>query len=314
MIAEEIAKGSFAGHETFPFRYTWLPKAIRYLPQNPEFFGSPEAMVDLGVGKNMVASIRHWALTAGIAEEVPHTRGRSLRVTEFGCRLLGAKGWDPYLEDTATLWLLQWQLARNWQRATTWYWVFSYLPQPEFSKQDILRWLGALVRERGWSRVPESTIRRDLDCFVRCYVLAKPSRQVPLEDTLDCPMVELGLVREFGGRGQYLLVRGEQPSLPDEVFAHALAQFVRDRAVTTHTVPVDSIAFAPGSPGRIFCLTEDAFVARLEKLDRLTNGGLVYDETAGLRQVLIHRLPGTLDLLESYYVHSISHVADAAMG
>jgi hypothetical protein len=110
------------------------------------------------------------------------------------------------------------------------------------------------------------------------------------------------------------VVRGEQPTLPDAVFAHALTQFVRERAMTTQTVPVDTIAFAPGSPGRIFNLTEDAFLARLERLDRSTGGGLVYDETAGLRQVLIHGLPGPLQLLDSHYAATHNRLAAAAAG
>src|SRR5262249_48593611 len=130
MIAHEIARASFSGHETFPFRYAWLPKAIRAVQGNSEFFGSEDAMVILGVGKNMVASIRHWALTTDVLREVPQTRGGSLEVTEFGERLLGSTGWDPYLEDAATLWLLHWQIGKCPGRATTWYWFFSHLPQP----------------------------------------------------------------------------------------------------------------------------------------------------------------------------------------
>lgn len=301
MIAEEITKAAFSGHETFPFRYAWLPKAVRSLSGDAEFFGAPEAMVTLGVGKNMVVSIRHWALATGIVEEVPHTRGRRLAVTPLGQQLFSARGWDPYLEDPATLWLLHWQLARNSQRATTWYWVFSHLPQPEFSKADLLRWLTLLVREHGWSRVPETTLRRDIDCFVRTYVAQRPTRLMPMEETLDCPLVELGLLREFGGRGQYVLLRGEQSTLPDALFAYALIEYLRSRNTTTQTVAIDSVAFSPASPGRVFCLTENAFVARLERLDRVTDGALVYDETAGLRQVLIRRTPDPLDLLAAHY-------------
>lgn len=58
-----------SGHETFPCRYTWLPKAVRGLSKNPQLFSDEDqAMVDLGVGKNMVRAIRYRAQAAGVGE------------------------------------------------------------------------------------------------------------------------------------------------------------------------------------------------------------------------------------------------------
>src|SRR5262245_56647616 len=96
---------SFAGHETFPFRYTWLKKGVDQVSKDAEVFGKDEAMVTFGVGKNMVGSIRHWGLTVRTIEEdpaVPNNRGRSLRATELGTSLFADNGWDPYLEDVGT--------------------------------------------------------------------------------------------------------------------------------------------------------------------------------------------------------------------
>src|SRR5207247_954274 len=174
MIAPEIVRGSFAGHETFPFRYAWLPKATRQVSEDSRFFAREDAMALLGVGKNMVQSIRHWGLVTGVLEELPGTRGRELAVTNLGRRLFLEDAWDPYLEDPATLWLLHWQIASTYEKATAWYWVFNHLGQPEFTRADLLRWLSILARERGWSRVPESSLRRDVDCFVRTYVPSRP--------------------------------------------------------------------------------------------------------------------------------------------
>jgi hypothetical protein len=49
----------FSGHETFPCRYAWLPKAVDTVNNNPAIFSDEdEAMIKLGVGKNMVRAIR----------------------------------------------------------------------------------------------------------------------------------------------------------------------------------------------------------------------------------------------------------------
>jgi hypothetical protein len=95
----------FSGHETFPCRYAWLPKAVRSLRDNPALFADEDAaMVRLGVGKNMVRAIRFWADAAdmAVANEPPAT---GLRPPEFGEQVLGPAGLDQYLEDIKTLWL-----------------------------------------------------------------------------------------------------------------------------------------------------------------------------------------------------------------
>lgn len=61
--------GSFGGHETFTFRYGWLKKGVDGLEQQPDIFGQESAMVQLGVGKNMVRSIRHWCLATQVIRE-----------------------------------------------------------------------------------------------------------------------------------------------------------------------------------------------------------------------------------------------------
>lgn len=304
-----IEKGSFAGHETFPFRYTWLRKAMDFIADDAEAFGREDAMVELGVGKNMVRSMRHWSLACGILEEDPASRGRRLKATDFGKRLLGEDGWDPYLEDQATLWILHARLSSTPEWATTWYWVFNHLHQAEFTKAELSRWLLDFAGERGWSRVAEISVRRDIDCFVRTYVASELGRKTPIEDTLECPLVELGLVREFGTRGHYIVGRGSQPTLPDELVAWRLAEMLERLEITTGTVSLEKIAYAPGSPGRIFCLSEDALVSRLERLEEVTAGAMTFDDTAGLRQVLVSRKPVAQDILSRYYHHTRSPAA-----
>jgi Protein of unknown function (DUF4007) len=299
-----IERGSFAGHETFPLRYAWLRKAVQHVGKDPRIFLDDDAMVRLGVGKNMVRSIRHWGLVCGVIEEntdVANNRGRALRPTALGRVLFDDEGWDPYLEDPATLWLLHYQLASVPDHATTWYLVFNHLPQPEFTRPELLNWLLKLVQERSWGRLSPASLKRDVDVFLRTYVPSRASRTVPLEDTLDSPFVELELLRELGARGSYVIQRGDPPSLPDAVFAYGLVSFLTRNASTSKAVPLHTIAFAPGSPGRVFALTEDALMARLERIEAATDGAVVFNDTAGLRQLFVHRLPGLLDVLRPWY-------------
>jgi hypothetical protein len=129
----------FSGHETFPCRYAWLPKAFRTLRKNPTAFSKDDAaMVDLGVGKNMVRAIRFWVQASGIAE--PRSEG-GYQITPFGQSLLDEKrGWDPYLEDRNTLWLIHWKLASHVNEPLfAWDYLLNRWPHPEMTRTEVVR-------------------------------------------------------------------------------------------------------------------------------------------------------------------------------
>src|SRR4030095_8889769 len=108
----------YSGHETFPCRYTWLPKAVQNLRRNNNLFrDEDEAMVRLGVGKNMVRAIRFWADATGVTSD--GGKG-TYEVTPIGAKLLGKSGYDRFLEDVKTLWLLHWQIATNPEPLFAW--------------------------------------------------------------------------------------------------------------------------------------------------------------------------------------------------
>ena len=299
-----IQRGSFAGHETFPLRYTWLSKAVQHVERDASIFQDDDAMVRLGVGRNMTRAIRHWGFACGVLEEapdVPNNRGRVLQPTSLGRALFSKDGWDPYLEDPATLWLLHFELASSPENATTWYLAFNHFPSPEFTKNELVAWLSKLAQERRWARISPASLRRDVDVFLRTYVPSRASRTVPLEDTLDSPFVELDLIRELSTKGSYLLQRGDPATLPNSIFAYGLVHFLRRMGSTSTAVPLHAIAFAPGSPGRVFALTEDALMARMDRIEAATDGAIVFHDTAGLRQLMIRRVPELLDVLRPWY-------------
>ena len=82
------------------------------------------------------------------------------------------------------------------------------------------------------------------------------------------------------------LARGRIPYLPDAVFLYCLNVFWDDFARNQSTMSFENVAFAPGSPGRAFLLDEDDLVGRLERLERASDGSMVWSETAGLRQII----------------------------
>lgn len=303
------AKPSFGAHETFAFRHGWLKKGVDAAADDPLLFTHDEALVTLGVGKNMVRSIRFWCLATGVAKEGEAVgRQRPLERTGFGRRLLDDGGWDPYLEDPGSLWLIHWQLAANTDRALVWHIAFGDYYETEFSKARLAHFVAQQFDKRGITTTP-AMIEREVDTCLRTYAgaLARAKGPTVLEETLDCPLVELDLLRLNAAEGLYRFNVGPKVTLPAAVFGFALLHYLARLDMTQRTVAVDDCLYAPGSPGQVFKLDENSVVEYLEALETLTDGALRLQETAGLRQLYFHHLePDQFDghayrLLDHYY-------------
>ena len=205
--------------------------------------------------------------------------------TDLGTLLLADTGLDPYLEDQATLWVLHWQIASNRSRATTWFWAFSQFHEPEFTRDSLTAALVKWTQTLGGKSVASSSVKRDVDCFLRTYVPSRQSKGETTEDSLDCPLVELGLIGPSSDGQTYLFRRGTQKGLSDAVFLFAVLRFWDAFAVGSETLALHDLARQPGSPGRLFKIDESSLAERLEGVEGQTDGSLVYGETAGLRQL-----------------------------
>lgn len=299
---------SFGGHETFTFRYGWLKKGVDGLRQHPDIFTQDEAMVRLGVGKNMVRSIRHWCLATQViaeGETLPGTRTRRLSLTDFGGRLFLDPAWDPYLEADGSLWLLHWRLATNNKRATTWYWAFNRLKEQEFTRDSLLGGLTRLAAEHNWSRVAAASLKADLSCFLRTYTAGKRGPASTVEETLDCPLTSLGLISVIGeGQTQrYRFHNGPKTGLPAAVFCYALLESWESRHQGQQTLSLREIVHGEGGPGRVFRLDDDAVLSYLDALEDLTDGSLTFSDTVLVRQVVRRKPITSTAVLEKYYAH-----------
>ncbi len=290
--------GSFSGHQTFVFRYGWLKKGLDGWAERADIFSAEEAMARLGVGKNMVQSIRHWCLATGLLAEDDRRRG-DVRPSDLGRLLL--ETWDPYLERDGSLWLLHWRLATNARRATTWYWAFNINRDAEWTRETVQANLTRWAEGQGMTRPAAASLKADVSCFVRTYV---PGRRGPAstpEETLDCPLATLGLIVEVEGDKRYRFNARPKPTLPPAVFAYALLDFWQARHGESETLSLREITHGEGSPGRVFRLDEDATLRYLDGLAGLTGDRLGFVDTAQIRQVVRRSAVPGEDMLRGYY-------------
>lgn len=282
----------FARHETFHPRFGWLKKGFDRASANPEIFLRDDAPVRLGVGKNMVRSIRYWCSAFKLL--------KNDQPTEFGTQLLSQDGWDPYLEDPASLWLLHWKLLEPANLATAWDFTFNYFRHVDFTNEDLFYQL-CEYRDREVPRISDSSLKKDVSCVLRMYVV-QPAKSQVSEDSLDCPFTELGLIRTAEDSRHYIFRIGQKQTLVPQVVVYACLCHHARITRAARTIPVANLLYDIGSPGLIFKLTESAICDAIETVARQWKQ-ISLSDAAGKLQLSFEDEPLKLaaDILDNYY-------------
>lgn len=298
---------AFARHETFHPRYGWLKKGFDAALADPEVFLSPDAAVRLGVGKNMVRAIRYWCRAFKVLDESPNPERLRMHLShpsDFGRSLLDAHGWDPYLENPASLWLLHWRLLQPPCEAPTWYAVFNGAYLGNVTDAALFREVELMRDARpGWGDVVDASLKKDVDCLLRMYA-PRRSREKSLEDSLDCPFASLGLMTAVeADRHLYHLNVGPKEGLADEILVAAMLEFLASRSRgATRTMLLSRLAYDENSPGRVFRVSEsnlrDAALRYAARSDLVA-----VTDVAGSPQLLVSgsALEASKQVLDDFY-------------
>ena len=264
----DAALPMFARHETFHPRYGWFRKAYWFAARNPSVFGRSDAPVIIGVGKNMVRSIRFWGLAAKLLvedPEAPNRRSPGLVPTRVGHALFGEMGWDPFMEDPGTLWLLHWLLMAPPSRLPVWWLAFNDFDAVEFDDSNLdLAVETQLEAVSSWKTPHPSSRKKDVRALLRTYGPPVRSARTSIDDILDCPLRELNLIEVSAATGRYRFTLGPKPTLPSEVVAYAALDYIARTGTSGNTVTLSRLAYESGAPGRVFKLTETELSQALE--------------------------------------------------
>lgn len=264
----DAAEQTFARHETFHPRYGWFRKSVSVVADRPDVFTSADAPVRIGVGKNMVRAIRFWGRASKLIEEVPQSpnpRSPNLIPTDFGERLFGDSGWDPFMEDPGTLWLLHWRLLAPPCLLPVWWLAFNEFRPMEFTdhqlETEIIRHLEGAV---AWKPPHPSSIRKDVSALMRTYAPAEQGGRTRVDDILDCPLRELNLIGRSAATSRYRFNLGAKPALPPAILTYATLDYIDRPGIRGNTVTISHLAHEQGAPGKVFKITESELRAALE--------------------------------------------------
>ena len=316
----DAAEPMFARHETFHPRYGWFRKAYRFAAADPHVFGQEDAPVRIGVGKNMVRAIRFWGLAAKLIEEKERTSSRrasGLFATALGDSLFGESGWDRYMEDPGTLWLLHWLLLAPPSLLPVWWIAFNDFPAVEFDEDELVGAAGAQIEAIAeWNAPHPSSLKKDVSAMLRTYAPAERTGRSGIDDILDCPLRELNLIGRSVGTNRYRFSLGAKPSLPPAILGYAALDYISRTSTAGNTVTLDRLVHEAGAPGKVFKLTEGEFLAAIEPLAQDTEE-IALTASTGAVQLSWSSRPNEIatGILDGYYGCFVSDTrADRAVG
>jgi Protein of unknown function (DUF4007) len=294
----------FSGHQTFPLRMAWIPKAVGQIVRGRDpLTNIDEGITKLGLGKNMVEALRCWIEAFQIANRID----ARWCLTPIGKLIFDPeKGLDPYLDDVSTSWLLHWLISTNTTSPFfAWECVFNRWPATEFSASQIIE---AFEKESNQAPKPASivTLRQHWEVFLHSY---RPPRSNKGEDHLDSAMSALRLIREFGERPNasgkweclYSFDQGRKSAVPDQLFVFFVHDWWNRKYPKEQTVPLRDLVLGDHSPGRLLKMQEPEVLERTKAMASRQAKVFQIVESTSLRQ--LHRLQrsdGLSDLKSAY--------------
>ena len=290
---------AFGRHESFPLRFGWLTKGFQAFQKDPNIFAKDEAIIELGVGRNMVHAIRYWLRATGMLG----MKANQLSTTDLGERLFSAEsGWDPYLEDEATIWLLHWQLASYPQEATTFFWFFNRFHRTEFAAAEATTALLDFAMENITTRSSTATLKKDVAVILRMYVQTVDKGKAIVDEALDSPLSLLKLITYSPATKIYFSRYEDHRDVPLGIFGYAIAELFSNYGASE--IPIEELMYSKDgrvAPGSIFRLSEQGLLTRLEQLVNYLPGVFEIRESAGIHQLYKLEDVKSFEYLEEHY-------------
>ena len=276
------SKTSFGRNETFSLRYSWLNKGLKEFKQNENIFLSQDAPLVLGVGKNMVSSIKYWL---GAYQILDFSEAIPLQ-TKFGEIL---EAYDPYLENSVSLWLLHWKLCTNPSSATLYYWFFNCYKKNKFTKIEVLNDLNLWLEDIGSKKISTATLQRDVLLLLKTFSSSQEETK-NFEELLENPFYSLNLLSR-NNDGSYMSSYEPRDSINStllgfcilEIFNATMTKDLFENEKKRTQMPVGEFLNEQPSISRIFRINESFFYQLLDDLIKEYPNIFGFNETAGQR-------------------------------
>ncbi len=289
----------FSGHETFICKQFWLKKGYDFLVAGRKF-SDENAVVELGVGKNMVSAIGFWMKAFGLCND-------KWELSEMAHYIFGDEGKDTYLEDIGSIWLLHYLLVKeNYASIYSLFFNGFRRGRIEFTLEQLHKYIESLAKEDNSYNV--NTITTDIMVLQRMYQKAdNTEKKIEPEDIYSGIFNDLQLmtklrVEKYGEKGLIDLFRisnEDKQNLPAEIVLFSILDNYSDM----ETIGFKELEVGDNSPGIVFALNKDGLYSKIEKItERYKN--VVFSSNAGVQVLQFKSTINKWEVLNNYYAEN----------
>lgn len=280
-----MIKLTFSGHESFNCKDLWLKKGYDYVNEGGSF-RDDNAVVDLGVGKNMVSSIRYWLRAFNIVND-------DIEICDWSHNFFADDGYDPYIENIATLWILHYKLLTT-RLASLYHITFSDFQKEyrEFTPDQLLSFIKrSYIKEQLLYPFNENTVKRDINVLLKNYV--KPVEEGKSIEDFSSLLIDLNLISESHKEYRRFKFNYNNKSnlAPEIALFIILDMYGGKKIIDFHSL--SNLFFS-------FCITSDDLIAILEDVKEKYSD-LVFSEDSGIRQIQLRSEINKWQILHDYY-------------
>ena len=278
-----MSRYSFSGHESFHCKSLWLKKGYDYLLAG-NHFTDIDSVAKLGVGKNMVASIRFWLRAFGLSQ--------SDELTDIAEFLFDTEhGRDPYAEDLNTLWVLHFLLVVTGIASIYNLTFVEYQREKkEFSKDELRNFIKRKCSVPEQRNVyNENTVKKDIGVLLKNYVAPKDLKNI---EDFSALLIGLGLIVNKDSDVYSYRVTEPEDIAPDVVLFALLTLSGGDKTLSFDILQKLSL---------VFCLPIVSLIEIIRKIEKLYPGMVVFSDNSGIKNVQFMGELNRFDVLDNYY-------------
>lgn len=272
------------GHESFSIREGWITKGIFEIKNNSKLFSEKNLTDILGIGTNMVKSLKYWLITSGIIKE---TKKTEYELTELG-RLI--EKYDPYMEELFSLYFVHISITTNIEKARIWNIFFNKCNIKNFSKRELLEQIEYILETENLE-YNEKMLIDEISILLKTYTIDEKTGTP--ENNFTCPLTELKLVRKID-RDVY---QKEKSSL--NILNPYIVYWCLINQTDGNSINIDDLIKGDNSVCKLLNLDK---MLLNEYLDILKKENLItVNRTAGLNMVYINKRYSLKEIFEKYF-------------
>lgn len=278
-----MSRYSFSGHESFQCKSLWLKKGYDYLLDGNSFT-DVDAVAKLGVGKNMVASIRFWLKAFGLT--------RTDELQPIAAYIFDSnKGVDPYSEDITTQWLLHFLIVSS-EVASLYYILFMDFQREkkEFTKAELQSFIKRKCSVPEQKNVyNENTVKKDIGVLLKNYIM--PSDLKTIED-FSAILINLGMIVVKSNDTYSFKITSVDEIVPEIILFALIRMKGSDRTVSFDVLQKLSL---------IFGLSMSSLIELIRRLESIFPETLIFTDNSGIKNVQFLIDMDETEALDHYY-------------